>query len=281
MTISAVFRRFATHGLLRSHNRCFSSYNFKDILVEKTGTIYKITLNRPNKKNAITPEMYHEIEVAMKESADDNSLLTVFTGSGDFYCSGNDLSNFKVDPKQFKKLAADSKKILHKYIASYIDHPKPLVALVNGPAVGISVTVLGLFDLVYASDSAWFHTPFSTLGQSPEGVSSFTFPNLMGLGKATEFLLFNKKITAQEAHKLGLVTEVFPSATFAEETEKRTTELSKLPPESVIMSRKLMRQPYIEQWHKVNTAECELIEGRWQSKECLDALSKFYSRSKK
>lgn len=254
---------------------------FKNILVDKTGKVYRITLNRPTKYNALTSEMYNEIVAAMKESANDDSLLTVFTGSGDFYCSGNDLSNFAVDLSNLKQMAADARKLLQNYVAAYVDHPKPLVALINGPAVGISVTVLGLFDLVYASDKAWFHTPFSALGQSPEGISSMTFPKMMGLGRATEVLLFNKKMTAEEAYRLGLVTQVFPASTFVQETTKKVTEFSMLPPESVLLSRKLIRQPYIETWHRINEAECSLIEGRWQSKECLTALSKFFSRSKK
>ena len=70
--------------------------------------------------------------------------------------------------------------VTRKFVGSFIDFPKPLIAAINGPAVGISVTVLGLFDIVYATDRATFHTPFMELGQSPEGCSSFTFPRIMG-----------------------------------------------------------------------------------------------------
>uniref|UniRef100_A0A915INP7 Enoyl-CoA delta isomerase 2, mitochondrial n=1 Tax=Romanomermis culicivorax TaxID=13658 RepID=A0A915INP7_ROMCU len=270
VSLFSSLKRIATSHISRNVSlSCSNSVQFKNIVVQQTGKIYRITFNRPQKKNALTPEMYNEIVVAMKEAANGDSLLTVFTGSGDFYCSGNDLSNFAVDLSNIKQMAADARKLLQDYVAAYVEHPKPLVALVNGPAVGISVTVLGLFDLVYASDKAWFHTPFSNLGQSPEGISSSSFPQLMGLGKATEMLLFNKKLTPEEAHRLGLVTEVFPHQNFEKETTRRLTEYSELPPE-----------PYIDHWRKVNETECSLIEGRWQSQECLTAIAKFFTRSK-
>ena len=76
-----------------------------------------------------------------------------------------------------------------KFVAHFIDFPKPLIAAVNGPAVGISVTVMGLFDMVYASDKATFHTPFMELGQSPEGCSSFMFPRIVGPAKVLNYIL--------------------------------------------------------------------------------------------
>uniref|UniRef100_A0A8R1ERW8 Uncharacterized protein n=1 Tax=Caenorhabditis japonica TaxID=281687 RepID=A0A8R1ERW8_CAEJA len=115
---------------------------------------------------------------------------------------------------------------------AYIRHEKPLIGLVNGPAVGIAVTVLGLFDYVIASDRATFHTPFAPLGQSPEGCSSYTFPLLMGPLKASELLLFCKKISAETAKSYGLVNEVVPLQEFHAHTQKTIEEFSEIPPEN-------------------------------------------------
>ena len=112
---------------------------------------------------------------------DDSVVVAVMTGSGDFYCSGNDLGNFmNITPDQLAEHAVQGGDLLERYVNAYIDFPKPLIGVINGPAVGVAVTVLGLFDAVYATQSATFHTPFSALGQSPEGCSSDLFPKILG-----------------------------------------------------------------------------------------------------
>ncbi|KAJ8303318.1 hypothetical protein KUTeg_019714 [Tegillarca granosa] len=216
---------------------------YQTLQVTKEDGVYKIMLNRPSKKNAINYEMYEEWGQALNEAAQDKDVvLAVVTGAGDLYCSGNDLGNFaNVQPSDITAMAKKGGDILEKFVNAFIDFPKPLIGLINGPAVGVSVTVLGLFDVVYATDKATFHTPFSALGQSPEGCSSYTFPKMMGTAKATELLLFNKKITAVEACERNLVTEVFPDGTFKSETEARVKEYAKLPKISLQKSKNLSR----------------------------------------
>ncbi|KAL8182487.1 UNVERIFIED_CONTAM: Enoyl-CoA delta isomerase 2, mitochondrial, partial [Gekko kuhli] len=221
-----------------------SKSGYETIEVFTEDNITKIVLNRPKMKNAINVKMYEEIMEALEEAAKDDSVITVLTGifmfcpalfiflwgSGDYYCSGNDLNNFaNVSAGGIKEMADNGAKLLKKFVEHFIDFPKPLIAVVNGPAVGISVTVLGLFDVVYSTDRATFHTPFSNLGQSPEGCSSYVFPKIMGLAKATEMLLFNKKLTAAEACSAGLVTEVFPDRTFQKEVWARLKAYASLP----------------------------------------------------
>ncbi|VDM70174.1 unnamed protein product [Strongylus vulgaris] len=210
------------------------------------GKAFTIRLNRPQKFNALTVDMYKGIEAALKASNSDSSTsVTVITGTGDFFCSGNDLSNFakaaSASKAEIKEMAETAAVVLKDYIQAsqlltsklthlglpaasickhigrfmrfiyafaYIDHEKPLLCLINGPAIGIAVTVLPLFDYVLATDKCTFHTPFATLGQSPEGASSYTFPLLMGQLRASEVLTLNKKLTAQQAFDRGLVNEV-------------------------------------------------------------------------
>ncbi|XP_072267866.1 enoyl-CoA delta isomerase 2-like [Pyxicephalus adspersus] len=252
---------------------------YETLEVFSQDNITKIFLNRPEKKNAITLQMYKEIGLALDEAAKDDSVITVLTGYGDYYCSGNDLNNFtNIPPEGKEKMASDSAVILKEFVSKFIDFPKPLIAVVNGPAVGISVTVLGLFDLVYATDRATFHTPFSQLGQSPEGCSSYTFPRIMGLSKASEVLLFNKLLTAHEACQLGLVTEVFPDSTFQKEVWERLKGYSSLPKNSLAFSKQLVRATEKEKLHAVNIQECERLKERWLSEECMNAIISFFQK---
>ncbi|XP_042239873.1 LOW QUALITY PROTEIN: enoyl-CoA delta isomerase 2-like [Homarus americanus] len=131
-----------------------SGQKYKTILVSCENGLRIITLNRPEKKNAITVEMYNEWIEALKEAGEDpNTVITAITGSGDYYCSGNDLSNFtNIDPSNMHQYSQESGKLLNRFVNAFIDFPKPLIAVVNGPAIGVSVTVMGMFDAVYASD---------------------------------------------------------------------------------------------------------------------------------
>ncbi|XP_078124173.1 enoyl-CoA delta isomerase 2 isoform X1 [Sander vitreus] len=259
-----------------------SGTTYETLLVTTEDDITTIKLNRPAKKNAITTEMYNDIIAALEQAAKDDSVITVFTGAGDFYCSGNDLSNFtKIPEGGVDEMARRGGDLLREYVKAYIDFPKPLVAVVNGPAVGISVTVLGLFDLVYATDRATFHTPFSQLGQSAEGCSSYTFPKIMGSAKASEMLLFNKKLTAAQACDLRLVTEVFPDSSFQSEVWSRLKAYAKLPPNSLALSKQLIRSMEKDRLHAVNDAEVERLMERWTSDECFNAVMSFFQAKAK
>ncbi|XP_053103099.1 enoyl-CoA delta isomerase 2 isoform X3 [Hemicordylus capensis] len=259
-----------------------SKPGYATIEVTTKDNITKIMLNRPKVKNAINTQMYSEITQALEEAAKDDSVITVLTGNGDYYSSGNDLNNAASTAAGGLKEAVESNSALFKaFVEQFIDFPKPLIAVVNGPAVGISVTILGLFDLVYATDRATFHTPFSNLGLCPEGCSSYTFPKIMGLTKATEMLLFNKKLTAAEACSLGLVTEVFPDNTFQKEVWIRLKAYASLPRNSLAISKQLIRDMEKEKLHEVNSQECKCLKERWQSDEVMNAVLSFIQRKSK
>ncbi|NXC58925.1 ECI2 isomerase, partial [Aleadryas rufinucha] len=255
---------------------------YETLIVTTKNNITKIMFNRPDRKNAINHQMYREIIKALEEAGKNDSTIAVITGNGDYYSSGNDLNNFtNIQPGEMEKMAKDGAVLLKEFVGHFIDFPKPLIAVVNGPAVGISVTVLGLCDLVYASDRATFHSPFSQLGQSPEGCSSYLFPKIMGLAKASEMLLFNKKLTAAEACAQGLVTEVFPDSSFQKEVWARLKAYASLPKNSLAVSKQLLRSMEKEKLHAINSRECEVLTERWLSDECLNAIVSFFQKKSK
>ncbi|CAB1340735.1 unnamed protein product [Coregonus sp. 'balchen'] len=259
-----------------------STATFDTLLVSTEDNVTTIRLNRPQKKNAITVEMYNEIIKALDEAGKDDSVITVITGSGDFYCSGNDLTNFtKIPEGGMQQMAKDAGELLREFVKAFIDFPKPLIAVINGPAVGVSVTLLGLFEVVYATERATFHTPFSQLGQSPEGCSSYTFPKMMGNAKASEMLLFNKKLTAAQACAQGLVTEVFPDSSFQTEVATRLKAYAKLPRNSLALSKQLIRGTEKERLHSINDKEVERLVERWLSDECMQAIMSFFQAKAK
>jgi peroxisomal 3,2-trans-enoyl-CoA isomerase len=243
--------------------------------------IRTILLNRPDKFNALTPEMYDGIAAALSEAnTDEGTNIIVLTGAGKYFCSGNDLGNF-MNVTDVAETAKQGRNRLFNYVKAYIDCKKPLIALVNGPAVGISITVLGLCDAVYATDKATFRSPFSELGQSPEACSSYTFPRIMGYAKASELLFFNSKITAAEAEQQGLVSKVFPDASFQTEAWAKVKQINEFPVKSLIYSKDLVRGRERDVLHAVNKAECDRLEERWQSEDCMNAIMKFFSRKSK
>uniref|UniRef100_A0A0N5CBS8 ACB domain-containing protein n=1 Tax=Strongyloides papillosus TaxID=174720 RepID=A0A0N5CBS8_STREA len=259
-----------------------SSINVPGIDITKEGKVYKITINRPKKYNAITMDMYDAIGNALRESNNDSTTsVTVITGTGNFFSSGNDLSNFADfrSVEDIKALSEKFSKILDNFATGFIDHEKPLIGLINGPAFGIAVTTLAMYDYVIASDKATFEAPFHKLALSAEGCSSYTFPLLMGHLKASEMLIFGKKLTAQEAKERNLINEVVPYTDFKMASEKKVKEISSLYPEAMKINKKLLRDVHRAKLHEVNKVEIPILMQRFASKEYMDATTNFFSKS--
>ena len=234
--------------------RQLSKRTYSHISLEQTGPLSILKFNRPKKYNAIHPEMYDEIGDALrKEKANDSSSLLTITGEGPYYSSGNDLTAFAkwmaqvnkalyisldFQGKSQEEMAETAHDIMVPFVDAFIEFDKPLISVVNGPAVGIGVSHLGLADFVYAHESATFYMPFTILGQSAEACSSVTFPKIMGPSDGHAMIMFNKKIDAQEARNSRLVGEIYSdNGPIWEKIE----EYSQLPSKSLKYSKQLVR----------------------------------------
>ncbi|MEE6465141.1 hypothetical protein FKM82_006461 [Ascaphus truei] len=275
ITSSLVFSQYPNQDTDLSRKR-----HYDTLLVKYEENITKIILNRPEKKNAISILMFSEIIDALEEAAKDDSVLAVITGSGTFFSSGIDLNSLICTSADEMEMLTSADKI-KCFVKHFIDFPKPLVAIINGPAIGIFVTLLGLFDLVYATEKATFQTPFSLLGQCPEGCSTYTFPLILGRVKANEMLIFNKKLTAQEACDLGLVNEVFSDSTFQQEIWTKLKAYATLPRDSLALSKQLIRSVEKEKLYDVCARETDRLIERWQSDECTNAIHAFFQKRAK
>ena len=173
--------------------------------VSREGGVLRIQFNRPEKKNALTREMYLQALAALEEASADESLRAVnFSGAGGTFTAGNDLADFLAysgEPSEFPAL---------RFIKTLACIEKPLIAAVAGDAVGIGVTMLFHCDLVYASPSASFKAAFIDLGLPPEGGVSLLAPRRFGPAKAAELLMLGERFDAKEALRLGLVNAILP-----------------------------------------------------------------------
>lgn len=250
------------------------------------GAVVTVRLNIPQKRNAISLQMFRDLIRFLKE-AEKNPKLTiiVLTGTGTYFSSGNDLSNFTTafeDPSaNFEQVIKDGSKLVSDTVDAVAKSSKILLAKVNGHATGIMVTLLGAFDLVYAVETAKFLTPFVQLGQSPEGGSSYTFPRLFGRGVALESFALQRSIQAEFACKCGLVTATFPQASLDIEVNKKIDHLVSLPRESLLATKRLISQSYLDEVLKANNREIQELEERFKSDECLEAITAFFTKKSK
>ncbi|KAI9555298.1 hypothetical protein GHT06_017813 [Daphnia sinensis] len=234
-----------------------------------------LQLNAPKRKNALTSSMYAGITSALQEAEKSPHVsIVAITGTGDFYSSGNDFGALLGKVSDLSSTEADAQKgltMVQNFVDTLIDFPKPIIAVLNGPAVGIAVTTLALMDAVYASEKAWLHTPFTQLGLCPEGCSSLTFP----------LLLFGQKMTAVDAEKIGLITKVYPAAEADTIIWSKLKEISQLPPKSLICGKQLCRDIDRELLHKVNAAECAKLAACQNSEETMEAMFRWFTRRSK
>ncbi|KAK6737121.1 hypothetical protein RB195_019674 [Necator americanus] len=263
------YQRSRTAGLLHrmSHH----------IDTKKVGNVYWIRFNRPEKYNAISSEMYRDLITAFEEAENDQEILiTVLTGNGKYYSAGSDFSFAELEHMREN----DEEPLYKQWVDKIIRHSKLLMALINGPAIGVACTTLALCDVVLASDQAYFHCPFTDLGLNPEGASSYTFVQIMGYQKAVRLALLAEKMSAHEACDAGLVTKVIPQARFEKETIELITKYSKLAHQSVIVSKRLLRTSHIvDDLLTINRKECEVLMKQFTSDETIERMtSKFLSK---
>jgi 2-(1,2-epoxy-1,2-dihydrophenyl)acetyl-CoA isomerase len=189
---------------------------FETLLFRKEGNVCILTLNRPERLNAISGTMFEEIKSALDQiKADDEIRAVVITGAGKAFSSGGD---FKIDYSQAGQ-TEDIDVSQKELVLKLINIDKPIIAAINGLALGAGLNIALNCDLVYASETAEVGTFFIKRAITPEMASTYMLPRLVGIHKAKELIFFGDKISAQEAKAIGLINDVFPEGIFMEKVK--------------------------------------------------------------
>ncbi len=244
------------------------------ILVEQIGAVLVLKLDRAEKKNALTQEMYQTLATKLNEAAGDFGIrCVVISSEGDSFTAGNDINDFANNPQM------DEGSPVFNFLFAIHNFPKPLIAAVHGRAVGIGTTMLMHCDIVTANPNSVFSMPFVSLGLVAEGGSSYLFPRLVGHAKASEILLTGRSFAADEALQMGLINEV--SADHFGAAMKFANILAEQPPTAVINTKALLKSGSHEAINQVMRAEGELFRMAIDSDEAQQAFMNFLMKKNK
>ena len=244
------------------------------ITTENRDGVLFLGFNRPDKKNAITLDMYRAITAALKAAqADDTVRVVLVHGSPDTFTSGNDLADFLSEPM-------DDKSPIPAFLEALSHFEKPIVAAVIGPAIGIGTTMLLHCDLVYADTTAKLAVPFINLGAVPEGGSSSLMPRIMGNVRAAELLMLGETFNGQKAKEYGLVNDVVEPGKLMETATAAARKLAQRPPAALRITKSLLKRWNRDTLDKVIPTELELFAQQLRSPEAKEAMTAFFEKRK-
>lgn len=245
---------------------------FTDVLVERRDAILRVQMNRPQKKNALSIEMYHTIRTALETADADPTIQVVYiTGTDDSFCAGNDLNSFLLHPE------SDA---AHRFITTISKTATPIVAAVNGVAVGVGVTMLLHCDLVYVSESARFNFAFIDLGVVPEAASTYLLPRLVGQRRAAELLMLGERFGAEKAVALGMANAVVATTDLEKVAWGYAQRLASKPPQALQQTKMLLKRGVSQIVAETIPAESKLFAERMRSDEARAIFQKILGGGK-
>jgi enoyl-CoA hydratase/carnithine racemase len=242
------------------------------LIVTRTGHVMEIRFNRPEKKNALTRAMYDGVVAAFESAENDPAIrVIIMTGTGDTFTSGNDIKDFQ------RRAAASNASAVSPFLTALSALRKPLIAAVNGAAIGVGTTMLAHCDLIVAARSARFVMPFTRLGLVPEAGSSLLFPQLLGHQRASAMLLLGDALDAQAALEVGFVFQVVDDADLMTAARALAARTAALPPQAIRETKQLMRRGAPNLSDRISE-ELELFRERVASPEAAEAFAAFMEK---
>lgn len=246
-----------------------------EVDISRDGAIQIIRLQRPERKNALTHAMYTAINQALEAGEQDKDVrVHLITGTEDCFTAGNDMGDFLQNPP-----VGDDSPVM-RFLASLLTLEKPLVAAVNGAAVGVGTTLLLHCDLVYLGRSARLQMPFVNLGLCPEAGSSLLLPLLMGHQRAAELLMLGETIDAGRALDFGIANAVFDDHHYQDKALHEARRLAAQPPASVRLTKAFLKGPVRDQVRAQMDAEGKEFIARLSAPEAREAMQAFVEKRK-
>jgi enoyl-CoA hydratase/carnithine racemase len=246
-----------------------------EVRTHREGSIFEIVLNRPKAKNALSVAMYDALSAALAEAQGDDSVLVVFLrGEGGNFSSGNDLKDFLANPPKGPESS------VFRFIRAIAEFPKPIVACVEGVAVGLGTTMLLHCDLVYAADDARFSLPFVNLGLVPEAASTFLLSRTLGTRRAAELLYFGEAFGADVAKEAGLVNATRPKAEVEAYARAQATRLASQSPTAIRKTKDLLRSHHQAPLLEHMDVEANVFASLLGTPEVNEALNAFFEKRK-
>jgi enoyl-CoA hydratase/carnithine racemase len=247
----------------------------EEIVSERAGSILRVQLNRPAKRNAMTSAMYLSLaEIFNRAANDENTRVVLWHGAGDLFCAGNDIEDFLKNPPGPGNFPQA------KLMEALVNFDKPVVAAVHGAAIGGGTTMLTHCDFVYAGESTKFQLPFINLALVPEFGSSYSLPAQIGHIRAARPILLGTPFDARRAVEFCLVTEVVSDKDVLAKATDTAGKLAAKPLAALLASKRLMKQPFREQIKAAMKAENEEYFVQLRSEDAKEAFTAFLEKRK-
>jgi 2-(1,2-epoxy-1,2-dihydrophenyl)acetyl-CoA isomerase len=199
-----------------------------NVLYDVSDSVATLTLNRPDRYNAVTDEVLHDLRTALEKAAADHSIRAiVLTGAGRGFCSGADVST--IGSQEKFSYSAYLEHHYHPLMMLMLELPKPIIGAINGVAAGAGMSLALGCDIRVAATSASFTQAFIKIGLVPDSGSTWFLPRIVGAGRALELMFTGRKCDSAEALQIGLVSQVFPDEGFAQAAQDYARQLAALP----------------------------------------------------
>jgi 2-(1,2-epoxy-1,2-dihydrophenyl)acetyl-CoA isomerase len=249
------------------------------VLFTRSGAIGQVSLNRPLQGNAIDMGLARELAaVALQCDTDASIRCVVLSGVGRRFCVGGDLGLFRDAGPQISGLLNELAGTLHTALVRLARMQKPLLTLINGPAAGAGLSLAMLGDVVLAARSAHFTCAYTGIGLTPDGGMTWMLPRLVGVRKAQEMLLTNRRVAASEAEQIGLITRVIDDGELAEEGAKLAATLAGSATRAIGATRSLLLQSFDSSFETQLELELRAISAAGKDAESAEGIAAFVAK---